>query len=83
MSWMDRLNERAELMGRMMRTIGAMQGAHGHVGASEIRLAASRCMGCDRSDDCRHWLDAHQDGAKAAPELCPNQDLFKTWQSRG
>ncbi|NBN63788.1 DUF6455 family protein [Pannonibacter tanglangensis] len=83
MSWMDRLNERAELMGRMMRTVGAMQAGHAATGTSEIRLAASRCMGCDQAEACRHWLDAHPEGADKAPDLCPNQDLFSTWQSRG
>ena len=82
MSWMDRLNERAELMGRMMRTLGAMQGGHGLMGASEIRLAAQRCMGCDRAEDCRNWLDEHETGAREAPDLCPNRELLKAWSPK-
>ncbi|ADZ71033.1 DUF6455 family protein [Polymorphum gilvum] len=83
MRWIDRLNERAELMGRMMETIGALNAApHGMLAASELRLAAHRCLNCRQAEECLSWLDTHAGGADAAPDLCPNAALFADWKTR-
>ncbi|WP_428641355.1 DUF6455 family protein [Roseibium sp.] len=77
---MDRLNERAELMGRMLRTIDAMKsvptGLHANI---ELRSAAIRCINCRETEACRQWLDSHEDGAEAPMQECPNAHLFKNW----
>jgi hypothetical protein len=82
-NWMDRLNERAELMGRMLDTIGAMKamptGAHTDVA---IRTAAYRCINCSETEACRTFLENHLDGANMAPPDCPNAQLFNSWLQR-
>lgn len=80
MNWMDRLNERAELMGRMLETIDAMK--HVPVGVQAdlaIRSAAYRCIHCTETETCRRWLDSHPDGADRALPECPNAPLFNSW----
>ncbi|MBO9418478.1 hypothetical protein J7481_03140 [Labrenzia sp. R4_2] len=80
MNWMDRLNERAELMGRMLDTIGAMKGLPEGVQADvDMETAARRCMSCQETEKCRHWLEHHEDGAKAPLKDCPNAVLFESW----
>lgn len=81
MRWMDRMNERAALMGRMMETIGATDKIpQSLVAESELRQAANRCLCCEKTEECAAWLKSHQDGAQAAPELCPNANLFAAWK---
>ncbi len=79
-NWMDRLNERAELMGRMLETIDAMKvvptGLHAD---RELRSAAIRCINCTETESCRKWLDSHQGGADAPMPECPNAPLFESW----
>ncbi|ASP32023.1 MULTISPECIES: DUF6455 family protein [Stappiaceae] len=79
---MDRLNERAELMGRMLDTIGAMKhlptAAHSD---AEIRAAAFRCINCSETETCRKWLDVNSEGADQALDACPNAELFNSWRS--
>ena len=80
MGLMKRLDERAGLMGRMMRTVGADDAMpRGMMLESAMRKAASRCLGCERPAECAHWLDAHEDGAAHAPDFCPNGGLFAAW----
>ncbi|QDG78345.1 hypothetical protein FJ695_22160 [Labrenzia sp. PHM005] len=80
MNWMDRLNERAELMGRMLETIGAMKGLPGEDHADiDLEVAARRCISCEGTEECRHWLDSHSDGADAPLKACPNAALFQSW----
>ena len=80
MNWMDRLNERADLMGRMLDTIGAMKqvptGAHSD---AALRSAAYRCINCSETETCRAWLDQHPEGADRALPQCPNAPLFNSW----
>lgn len=80
MGLMKRLDERAGLMGRMMRTVGADDAMpSGMMLETAMRKAASRCLGCERPEECGTWLDAHEDGAAHAPDFCPNGDLFAAW----
>ncbi len=80
MNWMDRLNERAELMGRMLDTIGAMKKIPASAQTeAAFRSAAFRCISCKETEVCKKWLDSHPEGAgKALPE-CPNASLFNSW----
>ncbi|WP_186389037.1 MULTISPECIES: DUF6455 family protein [unclassified Stappia] len=83
MGLMKRLDERAGLMGRMMRTVGADDTLpSGMILESTMRTAAARCMGCERPQDCANWLEEHADGAAHAPGFCPNGELFAAWTGR-
>ncbi len=80
MNWMDRLNERAELMGRMLDTIGAMKYMpSGAQSQAVMRSAAYRCINCSETDACRTWLEQHPDGAEHPLDQCPNAALFNSW----
>lgn len=80
MNWMDRLNERATLMGRMLDTIGAMNKMPSDYNtANEMRSAAMRCINCRETESCRKWLEEHPDGASQALAQCPNASLFNSW----
>lgn len=80
MNWMDRLNERAELMGRMLETIGAMKGLPGGEQAGiDLETASRRCMSCEETGKCRKWLESNADGANAPMKDCPNVILFQSW----
>jgi len=82
-NWMDRLTERAELMGRMLDTIGAMNKVPVNLRADmELRSAAKRCVSCRETEACRLWLDSHPEGAEAPLDKCPNADLFNSWLHR-
>jgi hypothetical protein len=77
---MERLNERADLMGRMLETIGAMKDSpSGTHAGSRLRSAAYRCMNCTETEACRKWLqDPNDRSAQVLPE-CPNAGLFNSW----
>lgn len=80
MNWMDRLNERAGLMGRMLDTIGAMEKIPTGVRSdAELRSAALRCINCGNAEACKKWLEDHPDGAPRPMKDCPNADLFDSW----
>ncbi|MCX2723388.1 DUF6455 family protein [Roseibium salinum] len=77
---MNRLNERAELMGRMLETMGAMKHVPSGVQADmAMRSAAFRCISCTQTEACRKWLDSHPEGARKALPQCPNAPLFNSW----
>ncbi|WP_299472329.1 DUF6455 family protein [uncultured Roseibium sp.] len=77
---MDRLNERAELMGRMLDTIGAMKNMPAGIHSdAAIRSAAIRCINCGNTEACKRWLQEHPDGAASPMKGCPNEELFKSW----
>ncbi|MET1414682.1 DUF6455 family protein [Roseibium sp. HPY-6] len=77
---MDRLNERAELMGRMLDTIGAMKNIPAGIQSdAAMRSAAIRCINCGNTEACKKWLQDHPDGATSPMKGCPNEDLFKSW----
>ncbi|KZM47541.1 DUF6455 family protein [Labrenzia sp. OB1] len=76
---MERLNERAALMGRMIEAIGAMDnGPAGVQTGQALRSAAIRCVRCTRSEACRKWLADHPRGADRAMADCPNASLFNS-----
>ena len=80
MNWMDRLNERAGLMGKMLDTIGAMDKIPaGARSDAALRSAALRCIHCGKTEACKAWLEDHPDGAAHPMKDCPNAELFNTW----
>jgi len=79
-NWMDRLNERAELMGKMLDTIGAMNNMPAGIQSdAALRSAAVRCINCQNTEACREWLADHPEGAAQPMKSCPNADLFSSW----
>ena len=83
MGFLKRLDERAGLMGRMMRTVGATEGMPADITlANSLRAAANRCMGCECPGECASWLDEHADGAEKTPDYCPNGDLIAEWRAQ-
>ena len=80
MHWVDKLNERANLMGRMLETIGAMDRMPaGQCLGQDLRSAASRCRKCQSTESCKTWLDENKMGATAPMPECPNSELFRSW----
>ncbi len=81
-NWMDRLNERAELMGRMLETLGAMKGLpEGEKAVVELETAARLCMSCEEAGSCQKWLDSNPDGAELPLKVCLNAATFKNWMN--
>lgn len=82
MGLLEKLNRQASLMGRMMVAVGAIDHIpETHMAESQLRQAASRCMGCGHPGECAGWLENHPDGAEKTPEFCPNQMLFEDWKA--
>ncbi|WP_417688975.1 DUF6455 family protein [Roseibium sp.] len=80
MRWIDRMNERADLMGRMIQTIGAMDKMPAGLSLeSDLRLAASRCLTCSHTKACARWLEDNCEGADAPMSNCPNAEVFSNW----
>ncbi len=83
MNWMERLNERAEMMGRMLKTISAAKKPHASRQAeSELRSAALLCLNCKETEACRDWRNGHRGGAAIAVKTCPNSHAFYRWPNR-
>ena len=83
MTWMDRLNERAELMGRMLETMGAMKAMPtGAYTDAAMHRAAHRCISCTETEACRAFLESHPEGANNTLPGCPNAPLFNSWLER-
>ncbi|WP_417671383.1 DUF6455 family protein [Roseibium sp.] len=80
MRWMDRMNERADLMGRMLETIGALEHMpKGYGSEQDLRSAATRCLCCSHTSECARWLEANCEGATSPMKDCPNADIFSSW----
>ncbi|MEP3049594.1 DUF6455 family protein [Marinobacter alexandrii] len=77
---MDRLNERATLMGRMLETIGTMKGlSNGELADVDLETAARRCMCCRETEACARWLESNPDSSAGPLTNCPNAALFRSW----
>ncbi|SHM03003.1 DUF6455 family protein [Roseibium suaedae] len=80
MHWVDKMNERANLMGRMLETIGAMERMPtGQCLGHDLRTAVSRCSQCETTEACKTWLDKNKAGATEPMAECPNSELFRRW----
>jgi hypothetical protein len=76
MSIFRRIDERAEMMGRMMQVVGVNDFADtGLALESQLRTAFFRCQACRASGECQDWLTEHEVAAEA-PSFCPNADFF-------
>ncbi|WP_267138909.1 DUF6455 family protein [Anianabacter salinae] len=79
MSIMEKLNRRSSLVNRMADTVGvdmAEQMMRAHVSPDEVRGAVFRCMSCRQDQTCEAWMDAHPQGAAAAPGYCRNGEML-------
>lgn len=79
MRFLTRIDAHADLMHRMADAVQAdLTDAlvKGRLSAPELRNAVMACTGCEGSDECRTWLEVHQDGAADTPSWCRNRDLL-------
>lgn len=75
------LDERADLMGRMLDVLGVRQAfTMDGKAASELRSACQNCVNCRNTKTCRSWLDEQEViGQTSDPTFCPNYDRFLAW----
>ncbi|MEM1045567.1 MAG: DUF6455 family protein [Pseudomonadota bacterium] len=76
------LDERADMMARMLETLGLRnRPCSDAAAASDLRTAARNCMMCRSTGECQTWI-AEQDivGRTSDPTFCPNYARFMEWQ---
>jgi Family of unknown function (DUF6455) len=68
---------RLELRRRMMRALG-IRVPHSltYDEQEQVRETISACSSCNHTDACSEWLTG-EPTAGAAPEFCPNRQLFQ------
>ena len=74
---MTRMDEQAELMGRMAERAGADLGAAliaGAIDGQSLRSAYFRCYACGATEACRSHLGTE---ATTPPDFCRNADLLQ------
>ena len=79
MGFLKKLDKHSGLIGSMAETVQVDLSealASGRISGQELRNAVVSCMGCEGAGDCAGWLEAHQDGAEAAPAYCRNGALM-------
>ena len=73
-------DQRATLMGRMMRKLNVDIDRVAHAGmGSQIRSMASRCQGCKVADVCARWLDGEEGGC-SHQDFCANASAFEVFR---
>ncbi|KPQ06796.1 MAG: hypothetical protein HLUCCA12_09315 [Rhodobacteraceae bacterium HLUCCA12] len=76
MGFINRIDRHADLLKRMAETVQADLGAaleSGSLSGEDLRRAMFTCVGCNHAAECPGWMDAHGDGAAAAPGYCRNR----------
>ena len=72
-------------MGQMMERCGVdpVHLAQDRCGVTMMQ-AVRACMACGRTESCRTWLHATEDGvAQEPPSFCPNARRFRQAQQAG
>jgi hypothetical protein len=80
--FLSRLEEHSRFMGQMMERCGVdpVHLAQDRLGVT-LMQAARACMACGRSERCRTWLHATEDGVEQEPPaFCPNARRFRQAQ---
>ena len=78
-TFLSRLETHSKLMGQMMERCGIdpVQMAQDRFGAT-LAATARACMVCGRTESCRRWLHATEDGVlQDPPSFCPNARRFE------
>lgn len=76
-----KLDDHAELLGRMAETTGAdlsKAALEGKLTPETYRKALRDCTHCKSPEKCLAWLDEKDGAASAPPQHCNNRDLLKT-----
>ncbi|MEO9614528.1 MAG: DUF6455 family protein [Nitratireductor sp.] len=74
--FIDRIAARADLMEKMIDTLGVREGILDMPDeASVMRNAALRCLSCRHGAECGTWLETNATHARA-PSYCRNRELF-------
>jgi hypothetical protein len=77
MLWMDRFDKHSGLVNRMAETLGVdltEEMLRGTLPPQDLRATVLNCMGCREAGACESWLQAHPEGADAAPSYCRNRE---------
>jgi len=78
----SRLAQHLELMGRMFRLTGAVDGPLAVMTIEdEFRSATLRCAACTGTEACTDWLLSSNEGAEA-PAFCPNHAMINRMTGR-
>lgn len=78
MGLFNRIDQRANVMGRMAETLDVdiTEAFARHADTVRAyRQAVMRCTFCPHDNACTAWMDAHAH-AEAAPDYCRNKDIF-------
>lgn len=79
---LSRLDTHSKFMGQMMERCGVdpVDMAQDRFGITLMQTARA-CMACGRSESCRRWLAATEDGPlQDPPSFCPNAKRFRQAQ---
>jgi hypothetical protein len=84
MGLFDRIDRHADLVNRMADTVhadlaDALQ--RETLTALDLRNAVMNCVGCEKPQDCEHWLAEHASGASTTPDYCRNRALMQRLQA--
>ena len=76
------LDERANLMRRMLETLGIRQKARAEMGGAEdLQIVEQTCTLCQSTGICQSWLDEQEIiGRTSDPAFCPNYSRFLEWR---
>jgi hypothetical protein len=80
--FLSHLDEHSRFMGQMMERcrVDPVRLAQDRFGVT-LMQAARACMVCDRTESCRTWLHATEDGVEQEPpSFCPNARRFRQAQ---
>ena len=78
---LEQVLRRQRLMRRMMRTTGVDVQADAARDGLAFLDARAKCRYCRHEGACEVWLNA-TDGARSAPDFCPNARFFAACRSR-
>ena len=79
MGLLNKIDHRANVMGRMAETLGvdfAATVAASPSAVHEYRQAVLRCTVCTHEEECLRWMEAHPHAAET-PDYCRNKDILE------
>lgn len=78
-----RIKAEPQNIGAMMQRLGIeVSNDLIYNGGRTFYNATRACLTCNRTDDCKAWLDAQRESAEAAPSFCPNAERFQAMRAR-
>ena len=78
MGLITKMDQRLELMGKMMRQTQFDLTKSNTLNLDQsYRKSVFKCLNCTSESQCRQWLDASKETTEA-PDFCPNADEFNS-----